>query len=65
VAVEHADVSAVTALMFVAAGTAMVGAGLSARRSPAAADQHPHLWFAAGGMFFVAAAVSLLTHFIS
>jgi predicted cobalt transporter CbtA len=65
VAVEHADVNLVSSLMFVAAGAAMIGAGVSARRSPPVTDRDPRLWFLAGGMFLLAAAVGLLTHFIS
>ena len=62
-AVEHADVNLVSSLMFVAAAAAMIGAGVNARRSPSATDQDPRLWFLAGGMLLVAAAIGFVSHF--
>ena len=62
---EHADVTLISSFMFVAAGAAMIGAGVNARRSSTAANQDPRLWFAAGALFFVAAAIGFVTHFAS
>lgn len=52
------------AVMFTGVAAAMIGAGAAARRAPEK-GQNPTLFFASGGLFLLAAAIFVVTYFIS